>query len=565
MDPSGPDSAHDAATPEAATRPVPALVLAALALVLATATIVEMVRWQTGRAEMLHGLREAGVAEDRPELLRQVRYERSLEAARVTVARVLVFRVLEIDATTADSEEVRRRIAALPRAEELARATLSAQPNDWQAQMLLGASIWLRRFYERDPRLVAEYRQWEAPLLSAIEAAPDQLEPRRLLAAAYLEVWLNLSEAKRNEARTLMTGLFADDLRSFGMLLPTWLAVERDLERALEVVPPEPEAWLTLRRLFADRKSWTSFVLVHERYLSALEADFQERLAEAERRLRFGDYFRSREMFLRVVLDAPTTHRFADPVTRALEIYPPGIHGLGSVGRLRGWLDWSLELAQVGVEGLPPAALGKLVDALGSEVEPEVAAHGAMVAGNVYQAERYSKLVDAFRRAGAAPFLIAKARAELQAGRDDAAAATLDLVQADARVGLAWAQTRRDVSRVVGDVLAEAAAEEQLAELRGPVFGASTWRWRRGRPTLELVASRVVAGVEIAVAEAPDDGAVVDVLLDGRSASVRAVRQGDIVRLQPLPTSAGSHLLEIRFLAGGQVVPGRVRLLDPAD
>lgn len=538
-----------------------AVALAAAALLLALVAVGQLVTWQAARADLLGDLEAAHLTETHPELVHSVEFERSTEAARVAVARALIHGVVSLDTSMLGTDEARRRIDSLPRIEELARTSLGEQPADWQAQMILGTSIWLQRLYDRDPRLVTEYRDWEAPLLASVAGAEDQLEPRRVLASAYLEIWRHLSPEKKEQATALLTALFADDLRSYRMLLPSWLRVERDPERALAAVPPDPEAWKILRRLYADRKSWTSFILAHDRYQTALEHDLEERFAEAERRLRFGDFFRSREMFLRIVLDAPTERRFAELAAASLDAYPPGLHGLGSVGRLRGWIDWSLELADVGLRGLPPEALGKLVDTLSSELEPEVAAHAAMIAGDAYQAERFSKLVDTFRMASAAPFFIARARAELAAGKADRAAETLDLVQADARRGLAWATVRRDVARAVGDVLAEATAEEQLTELEGPTYGASAWRWRRNRPTLELVTRRPAQGLSLAVADASPDGAVIELLFDGRSISVRAVRKGDVLELRPLPVAIGSHLLEIRFLAGGQVVPGEVELL----
>ena len=540
---------------------IAALALACSALLLAVLAVGQLLAWQSARADLLRHLDEAGLSEAQPEVVDDVRFERSTEAARVAVARALVHRVLSLDASMLETEEARRRIDSLPQIEELARRSLREQPGDWQAQMILGTSIWLQRFYDRDPRLVTEYRDWEAPLLASVSGAEDQLEPRRVLVAAYLEIWRHLSQEKKDEARLLLTDLFADDLRSYRMLLPSWLRVERDPALALAAVPRRPEAWNILRRLYADRKSWTSFILADERYRWALEQSLKDRLAEAQRRLRFGDFFRSREMFLRILLEAPTEHRYADLVADSLEAYPPGLHGLGSVSGLRGWIEWSLELSDVGLRGLPPHALAKLVDTLGSELEPEVAAHAAMEAGDAYQAERFSKLVDTFRMASAAPFFIARARAELAAGRNEAAAETLELVQADARRGLAWATVRREVARATGDVLAEAAAEEQLTELEGPVYGASAWRWRRGRPTLDLVTKQAGTGLLLNVADAPADGAVVDVHFDGRSVSVRAVRKGDAIELRPLPVPVGGHLLEVRFLAGGQVVPGEVELL----
>ena len=538
-----------------------AVSLAAVSLALAVIAVWQLLAWQAVRADLLADVEQAGLVETRPELLDDVRFERSSEAARVAVARALVHQVLTLDASMLATDDAQRRIDRLPRVEELARRSLEAQPGDWQAQMILGTSIWLQRFYDRDPRLVTAYRDWETPLLASVAGAEDQLEPRRVLVAAYLEIWRHLSPQKRQDATAMLSDLFADDLRSYRMLLPSWLRVERDSERALAAIPPDSRAWNILRRLYADRSSWTSFILAHDRLQSALEAELGERFVEAERRLRFGDYFHSREMFLRIALDAPTERRFAALAADSLEAYPPGLHGLGTVSRLRGWIDWSLELSEVGLRGLPPSALAKLVDTLGSELEPEVAAHAAMVAGDAYQAERFSKLVDTFRMASAAPFFIARARDELAAGKEEQAQETLELVQADARRGLAWATVRRNVARATGDVLAEAAAEEQLAELEGPTFGASAWRWRRGRPTLDIVTRLPATGLRLAVADAPPDGAVIDVHFDGRSTSIRAVREGDSLLLSPLPVAVGSHLLEVRFLAGGQVVPGQVELL----
>lgn len=537
--------------------------LVVLALVLGLASVVQLLDWRGQRAELLDLLGAAGVGEERPEILRRVERERSPVAARLVAARILVYRVLAMDADAlqaalaADPSALDEELA---RAGDLARRVLEVQPGNWQAEMILGASVYLRRTLDRDVRLVTEASRWEKPLRAAVRDGGGSNEPKRILVGAYLDVWPHLSAEKKALTRDLLEELFAEDPGAFRLLAPVWLAVERDPDVAFSVIPERPDAWLFLRRHYADSRSWTSFLLAHRRWLETLEAQLEARYEDARKRLSLGDLYQSRKLFLQNVAEAPPSRRFAGVVSRSLEAFPPGLHGIGRQD-LRAWLDWSLELAEVGVEGLSPAAQIRLVDALGESLPAHVAAHAALVSGDVYLAERFSKLVDPYQAARAAPYLLARAAWLLEEGKTQEAWEALEQVPGEAREGVAWARIRRQAARAVGDPAAEATAEEQLAELRTSELPASRWRWRNERPTLEVLPERPADGVEIEIARAPDTGAVVAVSLDGRVVATRAVRPGDVLRLVPLPLDASVHLFEVRLLAGGQVVPGAVALV----
>ena len=60
--------------------------LVALALLLALVAIGQLLAWQAARAELMRDLTATGLAEERPELVHDVRFERSTEAARAKVA-----------------------------------------------------------------------------------------------------------------------------------------------------------------------------------------------------------------------------------------------------------------------------------------------------------------------------------------------------------------------------------------------------------------------------------------------------------------------------------------------
>ncbi len=125
------------------------------------------------------------------------------------------------------------------------------------------------------------------------------------------------------------------------------------------MIPAEPEAWSDLERIYGDKRAFGALAAAHEKRLAALEARLEARYAEAAERIRLGDFFRSRSLLLKNVVEAPPSRRFAPHVAKALELYPPGLHGLTSVTELRAWLDWLLDLDRLGLHPIGSQGGGK--------------------------------------------------------------------------------------------------------------------------------------------------------------------------------------------------------------
>ena len=437
------------------------------------------------RGELLARLDAAGVPEDGR---RAVERETTPHHARLHAARALVYNAL-VRVREPASPERRHALAALPDARRLAADVLHRQPNSWQASMLYGTAIYLERSIARDRRLVTEARAWERPLEQAVRDAPGQPEPRRLLTSAYLEIWPHLSAAKRERTRELVTRVFRDDARAFEALAPAWLGLGLDREATFSVVPDDPAAWRVFETTFARARRWDDAAAAHERHQRALEQRLDAARGEAEARLRLGDYFRARSMLLRVVVQAPPSHRFAPLVERALEIYPPGLHGLSTPDRLRGWIEHAIELDRLAVASLSPVAAGRLLDAVG-ELDPPVAAHAALIAGDLYQAERFERLAQPLTLAVWAPYLMAKARRLAVDGDREGAREVLDQVALGARSGLEYAIAE-------ARLLPTGRRSADLDALRATRWDALAWRWRRGRPVLEMLPATPAGGLAL--------------------------------------------------------------------
>ncbi|MEO1086870.1 MAG: hypothetical protein AAFY88_21765, partial [Acidobacteriota bacterium] len=233
-------------------------------------------------------------------------------------------------------------------------------------------------------------------------------------------------------------------------------------------------------------------------------------------------------------------------------------HGMSSTDSLGAWVDWALELARLDIQTFSPQAMGRLMDAMG-EIEPEKAAQMALLAEDPYQAERFEKLAQPLTLVSWAPYVIAKAKRQAAAGDGLGARESLALVGISRREELPYLIAARLASGAVGDLPAEAEARARLEEARSREWDTLDWRWRRGRPTLEMLPRSEARGLEIQILEAGSAGGVVDIRFDGGSVALRTVYAGETLTLE-LPIDTRPHLLEIRPLAGGNVAPGRVAL-----
>ncbi|MEM6796582.1 MAG: hypothetical protein AAF725_21605, partial [Acidobacteriota bacterium] len=392
--------------------------VAALAVIAALVSLLSTTSWARHRSELLSVLSDAGIED--ADLIRRLERETTPHHAQLAAARSLIYKTLSVQ-HDGDAEERRILVSQLPQAEDLARGVLESQPNSWQATMLLGTSVYLRWSLDRDTRLYTESSRWERPLQKAVADAAGHPEPKRILATAYLEVWHALSPAKREDAKALIARVFSDDLRAFEALSPIWFDLGgMSLDESLEVVPRAPEAWAQVERAFAQAKRWQPYITAHRNRLDALEAKLEKQRDEGEKRLRLGAFVDSRSRLLRVVHQSPPSARFLPLVTSALELYPPGLHGLASTTHLEPWVDWSLELSRLGLDGLPADAMGLLLDAIvDDDFPPSKAALMALRADELYQAERHERLAQPLTLYVWAPYLIAKAERLVEEGRPE--------------------------------------------------------------------------------------------------------------------------------------------------
>lgn len=526
-----------------------------LCLLLAGSAAAHFVGWRQARGGLLETLASAGLdGRDRQAFLRVSR-ERTPDHARLAAARALVDDVLNL--TPEDAGAIaQQRIARLAVARDLARQALRAQPG-WEASMLLGATVYLERSLTADPRLFTSHADWEVPMRRAVEETAGRLEPRRLLAAAYLECWPALSEDKKAYARALMQELFRRSPRAFTRLAPAWIEAAPSRAAAFELVPDQPQAWEQLAQIYAGRRDWESFREAHARRLDALERRLGEDLDEVEKRLRLGDLENSRTLCHQVIAGAPASRRFVPLAVRALELYPPGLQSARWLGPFREWRRFALSLDALGLEPLTPRALNRLNDAIGDLRSPE-AAHAALIAGDRYRVRQAEQLSGSRSGEEWAPFLIARARRQLDQDLEEAAR-TLSQVGPAARSGVFYWRLQRDLARARGDRARLAAAEEELRALCAREWSALKWRLRGSRASLELLPASAAAGLVLELLPDAPTGAVVEVLWDGEVVVVQPARRGREILLS-VAVEPRPHLLEVRTLAGGAVSPVGVRL-----
>ncbi len=496
----------------------------------------------------------------------RVEFERTPHHAKLTVARTLVYQALAFgDVVPPGGQSARPGSAEavaqqLPVARELALEVLSQQPNNWQASMFLGAATYLDWSLHSDRRLYTAADQWEQPLLKAIEQAAGKSEPRRFLAAAYLETWEALSSAKRDFTRQLVKTMFLEDPDSFDRLGPVWFEVAGDREPALEVIPDLPKPWIALKRSFAEKQDWDSFCLAHGRYFEAFMRQLARDLDEAEQRLRLGDVAGGRQICLAVVVSSPRDGLFADLVRRALELYPPGLRGLRSRSTLKSWLRWALELHEIGIDPFSPRVISRLTDAIG-ELDTPTGALAALIADDAYQVNRYEKLADSKHAKEWAPFLIARSRWLTDREELDAAEMSLGEVHRSARESAPYWLARRRLALATGDLADLGTADERLAAFRSRRWRASDWRWRGRRVTLGLYPEVRGVGLQVTIDKAPAGGAVAELLWDGTSVTTLPIATRQTIEIE-IEVESRPHLLELRSLAGGEIQPGPVRLLE---
>ncbi len=531
-------------------------------LVLIVWQVVELRAWDSNRHQLNRLLQDYGLEDFNQTALRRISRERAPHQAKLIAARTIVHQVMspDLDARGMPILPKERQIEALETAEGLARQALAEESESWQASMLVGASIYLRRSLMADRRLITEPESWEEPLLRAVDAAASKTEPRRILAAAYLETWPYLSAEKKDLTRQLLQQVFRHDEQALRRLAPVWLQLADNEEEALSVVPDNVLAWQLIKYLYGRSLDWGAYASAHRRFLDALDNQLTANLDEAEKRRKLGDEAGSRELCLQIVQQAPRQMRFVPYVVRALEIYPPGLQGLRPNEGVLEWLRWAVALDAVEVSPLPAKTIDDLMT-MASGLETSVAAHAALLANNVYSMRLLERQSAHKHTLEWSAFLLAKGRRLAESGAiDEAQKALDDLNLAAHNTYRAW-QVRALMAEQQEESTALAVAETEMQSFADRRWGALAWDLSQRSPKLFFVSAVAARGVRLEVIEPGPRGDAISVLVDGTEVAVQAMAGGEHYDLM-FDIEPGPHLLQVVSLSGQPTALGSVELID---
>lgn len=524
---------------------------------------MELRNWTHHRDSLTELLVDLGLEEFNQTALRRISRERASHQADLIAARAIVHQVMSPDLDERGFPIIGKdqRLAALDQAEALARQALRAESESWQASMLIGASIYLRRSLSADRRLITEAADWEDPLKKSVGAAASKTEPRRILAAAYLETWAYLSPEKKDLTRQLLTQVFQNDERALRRLVPLWLQLAEDEGEAMSVVPPTADAWQFVKFTYGQAKRWSSYARAQQGLFDALEVELAAQLDEAEQRARLGDEDTSRQLCLTVVQRAPRQLRFVPFVIRALEIFPPGLQNGRSNDGPAAWLRWAVDMDVVSINPLPPTVVDGLMAISGGGLEASVAAHAALLADNAYNVGRFEKQVAFKSNLEWAPFLVAKARRLVDLEVTDLAQESLDELDLASQNSYGAWQVRARIAEAQEDLDLLAQAQGEMKAHEDFRWTALDWDLRQDSPTLFLVAAAEGRGLRLEIVETAAQGDAVEVHLDGRLVALRSKISGQQYDLD-VEITAGPHVLQVVSASRQKVIPGSVTLLQ---
>lgn len=537
------------------------LVLLAGAL-LGLAVVQAVTHARAGR-ELEELLARTGLERRQPAVAESARREPDPVRARLLLARALVVEAVDQSSFAALEpreavEEVSRVGERLLVAEGIAAGVLEARPALWQGCFLLGAARYLAWSRSGDTRLATDREAWEEPLREAVRRAPLEEEPLQFLALTRLELWPALTAAEQAAAGVDLVRAFAT-AGAFARLAGLWLEVAGSFEAAADLVPAHADAWREVARVMASRGDPEGWIAARRREREVLLTELGSQIAEAAERLSGGDADGARRLLVDVVATAPRDRVGAALVGQAMRLVPAGVASAAAWTAFAPWVRWAGTRLVLGLDGLPPAVVARMMAAAEDVPEPGIAL-AWLAAGDLGRAERLERRAEDRALEKWAPYFVAKAR--VLGRRGDFSGARLAL----ARVHRNWAghpameRARLEVASGAGDAAAVAESRGRLLAATGTSWPGTSWRWSGGEATLELEVGRACAGLSIATDVAPQDGAVAAIQLDNEPAELLVARAGTPMVLRS-PLAAGHHALAVTTALGGRVVPGEVSLL----
>ncbi len=452
------------------------------------------------------------------------------------------------------------RGAQLERARDLGREALAAHPAAWQAPMIFGAATYLEWSITRDGRLFRQAERWQTPLLRSLDLGPGRTEPTQFLASAYLELWPALSADRRREARRLVGRAMADP-KHFGRLLEPWLERAEDRQDAFDLIPEDTQAWDAVARYFLEQREWPAFVEARDRGFEVQKATARGLLEEAEVHLAGRDLRGARHLFLSAAMVAPQSLDMDPLIDEALAKAPAGPFNPHYAAGLGQQLDRALYLSLHRQAPLKASVIARLAVASGELPSPDRAL-AALAAEDLPGAELIARRADAQPWTPEwSPYNIARARVLLQRGDLPGAATALHEAEAGWRLEPVYWLVQRELSRRAGDTEGEARAEEWLQSFKPENRGARAWHVvdpRRQRLTFWGEAEPTEISLELS--QQPPGGGAVAIHLDGQPVRRWALPTSAPLRFAVDADHSEIHVLEFENLAGGSVLPGRLRV-----
>ncbi len=541
------------------------------AFVVAVATLI-VATWQGSRqrsaamAEIAGILEATGVTDAFPSTARRLMRELDPQWARLGTARILATESRENPVSEGPDDErmtlaetVERLQKRLDISGDLAAQVGQERPAVWQASMWRGATTYLSWSIDRDPRLLSRRSEWELPLLRAAELAPGRAQPRRFLAAAYLEVWPVLTNDEIPAAKkTLSTAM--DDPMVLRAFIGPWLAQASDLDEAFTIIPDDPVSWSLVRSHFGRVGDYPAFTNAHNRWELSVERKLSELLNEIKRSLAGGDPSTARRIVASVVSLAPPDARYADKVAEAMLRRPPGPGSPSEARGSKAWLRWSLEAARRGESFLPPAVFDRLAAGINDLSEAERAT-ALLVSGNINGAENIERRREDLNTEAWAPYCLNKARLLAARGDRQDARAMLNRMHRSLRSSPAAEKIAVDLS---GTDTETQPWWQSVPGLASTTWSGLQWKWRDRHAWLDFVSEEPGNGLILTLDVVPKTGAVIEIQLDFRGVWTGAVEPDQEIELD-MPMAPGAHTLRVRNLAGGRVVPGAVSLRENAN
>ena len=457
------------------------LALAVLCLALAGASALHYARDVEGRREVRAFAREWGFDVRRPAYFEQIAYEPSADTAAGLLADAAVtdevrpVRWTDLDATerAAWMDALAQRDEMLKAAHALALSAVEANPglafHAWRA----GELAYLAERRKGAAALMAARPKWLVPLRHATRLAPGFDGTWEFLGGAYVETWPVLPEEARAEGKGVLERAFLDPDFARRVFVPA--ATELGVAEAMALVPDVPAPLAAAQAQMAAEGNAVAAGALRARWEGAEAKARAEDLAALEKRARMRDEDGLRSGCRTFVathppreLDGPEGRRQA---ARVLALWP---HDRGGKWRADGRAELLRYFLDGRGEGLDRAAVARAAEAL-SEVPETERARLALLAGDRYgweRAVRESKTVGSLEWT---TFFAELARAELAAGRNDAAAEALGRIAPRARGECAVLLAQRAWAEAEGDEAASADVERELAAVRAAPTRPEAW------------------------------------------------------------------------------------------